>query len=214
MDYHSKSQGDLVVIRTSTTFSSTRKPIKCLHDGCRKSVAIHALLDHFKHDHITIPNFRITKNQPLRLSFDVSLVEYDRTFCMAVIHLCESNTIDVTRSRSSQSVINACKMLSKEVPSSNFWLVMSGSNSHSKKLSTYAIIWLYCNDPQQYWCTIELSSKNDRTSISSFSSTVNLHDSSNTEDIVKSMNCLYITRGTFFAMLQDDEKVNLRITVH
>lgn len=171
-------------------------------------------MDHFKHDHRTIPNYRVTKNQQLHLSFDVSLVEYDRTFCMAIIHFCESNTIDVTRSRSSQSVINTCKMLSREVPSNNFWLIMSGSQSHYRNLSTFAIFWLYCNEPQKYWCTMELSSKHDGTSISSFCKTVNLHEGGNIDHIVKSMNCLYITRGTFFAMLQDDDKVNLRITVH
>ncbi|CAH1375225.1 hypothetical protein MTP99_016675 [Tenebrio molitor] len=214
-----KSQGDgftpksLRMLRSVSATTMSRRPLTCLHDGCKKSVAVSSLVSHFKHDHGAVPCFGIEKGRELRLLFDVSLVEHDRTFCLAMITVYEFNNIDVVRSKSSQSVINTCSKLSGRVPINTFWLMMSGSTEY-KKSGSYVVYWLYSNSEDRFWCTMELSSKNDKVSVSSFCSAVGLHESRTVEEVARNMNCLFVSHGSFVALLSEGDKINLRITLH
>ncbi|XP_063920303.1 uncharacterized protein LOC135135213 [Zophobas morio] len=207
------SQKNSRMSRCVSATAMSRRPLTCLHDGCRKSVAVSSLVSHFKHDHGAVPCFGIERGRELRLVFDVSLVEHERTFCLALITAYEFSNIDVVRSRSSQSVINTCNRLSGKVPLNTFWLMMSGSTDHRKN-NSYVVFWLYSNSEDRYWCTIELSSKNDKISVSSFCNAVGLHESRTVEEVAKNMNCLFVSHGSFVALLGEGDKINLRITIH
>ncbi|RZC33936.1 hypothetical protein BDFB_011791 [Asbolus verrucosus] len=212
--YQEKNQGDgFKSMRSVSVTTMSKRPLTCLHDGCKKSVAVSSLVSHFKHDHGAVPCFGVEKGKELSLLFDVLLVEHDKTFCLAMITVYESNQIDVVRSKSSQSVINTCSKLSGRVPLNTFWLMMSGSTDH-RKTTSYAIYWLYSNSEDRYWCTMELSSKNDRISVSSFCSVVGLHESRTVEEVARNMNCLFVSHGSFIALLEEGDKINLRITLH
>ncbi|XP_044271630.1 uncharacterized protein LOC123015767 [Tribolium madens] len=211
-----KNQGDglkSLKMRSMSATTMSKRPLTCLHDGCRKSVAVSSLVSHFKHDHPAVPCFGIERGRELKMLFDISLVEHNRTFCLSMITVYEFNKIDVVRSKSSQSVINTCSKLSGRVPLNTFWLMMSGSSEYRKD-NFYVLFWLYSNCEDRFWYTIELSSKNDRISDSSFCSAVGLHESRTVEDVARSMNCLFVNYGSFIALLEEGDKINLRITVH
>lgn len=193
--------------------SQSRMPIKCPHKPCEKMVAISSFVTHFKHEHQDLPKYNIQRGKELWLPSDISEIEYNSHYCTAMITVYEINKIDVQMSRSSQSVIKTCSKFSQQVPACSFWLMVSGSPERSSN-KAYALYWLFCTSDENYQCTIELSSKNDSVSYSTYCGINNLPQKYTFNSIAENLSCLVLSHASLEALLTEGPEVNLRVTIH
>ncbi|KAJ8983819.1 hypothetical protein NQ317_008945 [Molorchus minor] len=196
-------------IRTHGIASTSKLPIKCPHNPCSKMVAVSSFVSHFKHEHAEIPKYNIERGKELCIPCNVSVVEHGINYCIAMITVYEINKIDVKKSRSSQSVIKTCSKFCQQVPINSFWLMATGSVER-KSYCSYALFWLFTTADENYQSTIEMSSKHDSLSLSTYCGVKNV----NFANIVESLNCLLVSKASFGAILKEGPEVNLRITVH
>ncbi|KAG5888585.1 hypothetical protein JTB14_029881 [Gonioctena quinquepunctata] len=130
-------------------------------------VATSAFVTHFKHEHPDITKYYVERGKELCIHCDMSLVEHNSHFCLAMITVYEINKIDVKKSKSTQSVIKTCGKFSQQVPINSFWLMVSGSTEKRPNQSC-ALYWLFSTSDDHYQSTIELSSKYDSLSFSTY----------------------------------------------
>ncbi|XP_023018267.1 uncharacterized protein [Leptinotarsa decemlineata] len=197
---------------TQTVSSQSRIPIKCPHKPCKKMVATSAFVTHFKYEHPDIIKYYVERGKELCIPCNMFMVEHNAHFCLAMITVYEINKIDVRKSKSSQSVIKTCGRFSQQVPISSFWLMVTGSIEKKPNLSC-ALYWLFSTSDDRYQSTIELSSKYDSISFSTFCG-INTSQKFKFSHIAENLNCLIISRASICALLKEGPDVNLRITVH
>lgn len=188
-------------------------PIKCPHKFCKKVVAPSTFVTHFKHEHSTIPKYSVERGKELCIPCDVSIIEHYSNFCLAMITVYEFNKIDVKHSHSSQSVIKTCGKFSQQVPIDSFWLMVTGSSERKPNVSS-AIYWMFCPSEERYQITIELCSKHDSISLSTFCEVHNSCQKLKFNDIASCLHCLLVSQASFGALLQEGPELNLRITIH
>lgn len=193
--------------------SQSRMPIKCPHKPCEKMVAISSFVTHFKHEHQDLPKYNIQRGKELWIPCDISEIEYNSQFCKAMITVYEINKIDVQMSKSSQSVIKTCSKFSQQVPACSFCLMVSGSQERNSNIA-YALYWLFCTSDQDYQCTIELSSKYDSLSYSTYCGINNSPQKYTFNGIAENLSCLVLSHASLEALLREGPEVNLRITIH
>lgn len=191
----------------------SKMPLKCPHKPCKKMVAISSFVSHFKHEHQDIPKYTIQRGKELWLSCDISDIEYNEQYCIAMITVYEINKIDVQLSRSSQSVIKTCGKFTQQVPVSSFWLMVSGSLEKNPNVA-YALYWLFTTSEEHYQSTIELSSKNDSVSFSTYSGINNNPQHNTFNDVAGNLSCLILSQASLGALLKEGPEINLRITIH
>ncbi|XP_050304265.1 uncharacterized protein LOC126741862 [Anthonomus grandis grandis] len=195
-----------------STVMISRKPIRCPHKMCNKPVALSQFVSHFKCEHKDVPNFGVERGEPFRLSLDVSLIEYDNPFCMAMMNVYEINRVNYLRNpeKTDKAIINTCNKFCQTVPISTFWLLMAGSE---KGNSSYGEFWLYTNSEEVHRCTLELSSSEDTFSLTSFCQVCNAINE-NFLDIQGRMHRLMVAKESLVAMLKEAPVLNLGVTVH
>lgn len=191
-------------VSLSTSILSSRKPLICPHDLCKKIIAISSFYSHFKYDHPNIPRYPLERGKQLGLPFDVSTLEYNQTKCLGLITL-----YDRYKKTSSTSLTQAYPKISVDT----FWIMMSGSQEEIQT-HAYLLIWLFTNTDEYYNCTIEVCAENNAVSYSTFCSVNDIHDSQNISEIAKRLNCLYLTYGSVKNLLQHGLGMQLRISIH
>lgn len=175
-------------------------------------VASSAFVTHFHHEHQDLPKYNTELGKELCMPFDVTSIEYDSRYCIAIIYVYEKNTIDINYSRSSRSVINTCTKFSGKIPVNTFWLMVSGSPKNDTSLA-YACLWLFNATEEKYRCTIELSSRHDSTCFST-QCEISTIPHQNLNDVVVNLNCLLLSRESLTNLLREGPSLNLRVTVH
>lgn len=110
-------------------------------------------------------------------------------------------------------VVNACNKLNARVPLDTFWLLVSGSKFEDA-YRAYALFWLFVCNSAAYRCTLEAASAEDRTSCSILCGVNGSNDGQEVEDVARRLNCLYLTKGSMVAILEDGPDFILGITVH
>ncbi|CAG9858778.1 unnamed protein product [Phyllotreta striolata] len=198
---------------TSSHNLASKMPIKCPHKLCKKIVAPSTFVTHFKHEHSTTPKYTVERNKEICLPCDVSIIEYQNNFCLAMITVYEFNKIDVKKSQSSQSVIKTCGKFSQQVPIDSFWLMVTGP-PHRKPNISSAIFWLFCPSEERYRCTLELCSKYDSISLSTYCEVHSSCQRLKFNDIAACLHCLLVSTASLGALLQEGPELNLRITIH
>ncbi|KAJ8920229.1 hypothetical protein NQ315_011890 [Exocentrus adspersus] len=206
------TQSKLCAMQNQNGFSISKTPIKCPHNPCNRMVTLSSFVTHFKHEHADIPRYNVERGKELCMPCDVSVVEHNQSHCLAMITVYEINKIDVNKSRSSQSVIKTCSKFCQQVPINSFWLMVTGSAERRPHCS-YAIYWLFTISDENYQSTIELSSKKDSVSLSTFCS-INKNKCDNFLNIAENLNCLIVSRASLGAVLKEGAAVNLRVTIH
>ncbi|KAL1492115.1 hypothetical protein ABEB36_012605 [Hypothenemus hampei] len=191
--------------------SSSKRPFQCPHKPCHKTVAIAQLVNHFKSEHKDVLNFSMERGKELLIPCDVTLIEHNFSFCLAMITIYEINRIDFLKRGSSESIVRTCNKFCQKVPISTFWLMVSGS-SDRKSTSAYCLFWLFTNSEDLHKCTLELSSKEDSISLSSFCEVSKVLEKD--FGIFKKLQGLIVTRSSLRALLRDGISLNLRVTVH
>lgn len=210
--------------RSQVVLPPIQKPMQCPHKTCGKMVTSSAFVNHFKRDHGDVPKIKVGRGEDLIINFDASWIEHKIDHCIAMITVYEVNKIEVTQSRSSQSVIETCQRFNRKLPIDTFWLMVSGllisTNNHSPPdLCAYSAIWMFTSSENHYRCTIELASKSDRSSISTF---CNIQKCSNYYKnagnaftfLSENMNCMLFCESTIIGLLNDGPELNLRIVIH
>lgn len=193
--------------------SQSRMPLKCPHKPCKKMVALSSFVTHFKHEHQDIPKYTIQRGKELWLPCNSSEIEHNSQYCLAMITVYENNRIDVQMSKSSQSVIKTCSKFTQQVPISSFWLMVSGSSEKNPN-AAYALYWLLTTSEEHYQSTIELSSKNDAISFSTYCGVSNSPQNNTFNDIAENLSCLILSHASLGALLKEGPEINLRITIH
>lgn len=214
LDYIS-SEVDYAQVKDHRLKSSlqSRVPLRCPHKPCKRMVAISSFVTHFKHEHQDIPKYTIQRGKELWVSCDISEIEYNAEFCLAMITVYEINKIDVQMSKSSQSVIKTCSKFSQQVPLCPFWLMVSGSLERNPNVA-YALYWLFTTSDEDYQCTIELSSKNDSVSFSTYCAVCNTPQNSSFSCVAENLKCLILSQASLGALLKEGPEINLRISIH
>lgn len=191
----------------------SKVPIRCPHRTCGKMVAISSFVTHFKHEHYRIPKYIIIRGTELCIPCDISVIEHNSHYCLAMITVYEINEIDVKESKSSKGVINTCSKFSQQIPINSFWLMVSGS-SEKRPIYSYACCWLFTISEENYYNTIELSSKYDSISFSTFCGVnISLQNKKFT-DIVENLDSLIVSHASIRSLLREGPQLNLRITIH
>lgn len=190
----------------------SKKPVKCPHDPCKKYVAISSFLNHFKHEHGDIPRYSIDRGKQLVIPCDASVIEHNLTLCVGIITVYDVAKLEAG-SKAPHGLVNTCNKLKTRVPLDTFWLLVSGS-PQEHPYSSYVLYWLFVCNANPYHCTLEMASADDRTSASIFCGINGSGDSQEIEDVAKSLNCLYLTRGSMMAILEDGPEIRLGVTIH
>lgn len=196
----------------SCVLPQSKKPLRCPHDPCGKTVAVSSFLTHFRHEHPQIQRYNVDRGKQLVIPCDASMIEHNVTFCIALIAVYDTTSIKPSP-KANSNLTNACNKLSTKVPFNTFWLLVSGS-AEEKASSAYAMYWLFTCNCQSYSCTLEMASANDSTSSSCFCNVNGAQDSQKIEDVAHRLNCLYLTKGTLCALLEDGPDVRLGVTIH
>lgn len=134
------------------------------------------------------------------------------TFCIGLITVYDVTKIEAG-ARASHGVANTCKKLKNRVPMDTFWLMVSGSQ-HEHQYSAYVVYWLFVCNNTPYTCTMDLMSARDSVSFSVFSGVNGSGDSQEIEDVANRLNCLFLTKGSVLAALEDGPEIRLGITIH
>ncbi|KAJ8928141.1 hypothetical protein NQ314_019321 [Rhamnusium bicolor] len=206
-------QSNICTIQSSNISSQSKIPIKCPHNPCNKMVAVSSFVTHFKHEHADIPKYNIERGKELCIPCDISLIEHSTSYCIGMITVYEINKIDVKKSKSSQSVIKTCSKFCQQIPICSFWLMSTGS-VEKQPFYSYALYWLFTTSEESYQSTIELSSKHDSITLSTYCGVNNSNKNENFDDIAENLNCLLISKASLGAVLKEGPEINLRITVH
>lgn len=152
------------------------------------------------------------RGKNLSIYCDASVIEHNVTYCIGLITVYDVAKIDVG-SRASTGVVNVCNRLKTRVPLDTFWLLVSGS-PQEHPYSSYVLYWLFVCNNSSYTCTLDLMSANDKVNCSIFCGVNGAGDSQEIEDVAKSLNCLYLTRGSVMALLEDGPEIKLGLTIH
>lgn len=193
--------------------TQSRMPMKCPHHPCKRMVAVSSFVSHFKHEHQHIARYNIQRGKELWMPCDVSDIQYNSQICLAMITAYEINKIDVQMSKSSLSVIKTCSKFSQQVPLCSFWVMVSGSPVKNPNVA-YALYWLFTTSEEEYRCTLELSSKNDTISFSTYCGVSSSSQIKNFDDVAQNLGCLILSHASLGALLKEGPEVNLRITIH
>ncbi|XP_072392627.1 uncharacterized protein [Diabrotica undecimpunctata] len=208
------SQNTLIKTNSQRTLPQQSKvPIKCPHKPCKKVVATSTFVTHFKHEHPNIPKYNVERGKEICLPCDVSSIEHNSNYCIAVITVYEFNKIDIRNSQSSQSVIKTCSKFSQHIPINSFWLMVTGS-PEKKPSQASALFWLFCPCEDHYRSTIELCSKSDSIAFSTYCEVHVTAHNLMYKDIAGELNCLMVSKASLGALLREGPELNLRITVH
>lgn len=194
------------------SFAQSKKPLRCPHDPCKKTVAVSSFLNHFKHEHPQIRRYNVDRGMQLVIPCDASHVEHNVTFCVAMITVYDVNNIKLSP-KALPNVANVYNKLSSKVPLNTFWLLVSGSQEERFSFA-YALYWLFTNNDNNYTCTLEMASENDTVSFSTFCGVNGTNDSQEIPDVAQRLNCLYLTKGSMLALLEDGPELKLGITIH
>lgn len=196
----------------SSVLPQSKKPLRCPHDPCGKTVAVSSFLSHFRHEHPQIQRYNVDRGKQLVIPCDASMIEHNVTFCIALIAVYDPSNIKPSP-KANSNLTNACNKLNTKVPFNTFWLLVSGS-AEEKASSAYAMYWLFTCNSQSYTCTLEMASAKDSTSSSCFCNVNGAQDSQKIEDVAHRLNCLYLTKGTLCALLEDGPDLRLGVTIH
>ncbi|XP_066258182.1 uncharacterized protein [Euwallacea similis] len=189
--------------------SATKRPFKC--PLCHKTVAVAQLVNHFKFEHKQVENCTVERGKELLLSCDVSLIEYNFPHCLAMITVYEINRIDYVNSGSPKSIIKTCSKFRQRIPISTFWLMATGSPQRKNSLAN-CVFRLFTNSDEAHKCTIELGSKHDSVSLSTYCGVSKVLEKDLTN--VNKFQGLVVTKSSFSCLLKEGAVLNLRITVH
>lgn len=210
-----KSGGDSEICTDAKilkSFYHSHRPIVCPHHYCRKTIAVSSFSNHFKYEHAEITRYSMEKNDELLLIVDVRTIEHQNSRCLGIVTIYENNKVDLIRSKSTHSVIKTCSKFCQKIPLDTFWIMLTGSDA--KKPSSYLLLWLFSNTSEKYSCTLELSSKDDNFSVSSFCAVNAIPDDVCSDEIAESLNCLYLTHGQVLGLLDEGCELNLRVIIH
>lgn len=206
------SQKTLHSRQSCYSFAQSKKPLRCPHDPCKKTVAVSSFLNHFKHEHPQIKRYNVDRGMQLVIPCNASHIEHDVTFCLAMITVYDVGNIKLNPN-AVPNVANVCNRLNAKVPINTFWLLVSGSPD-DKFSFAYALYWLFTSNNNNYTCTLEMASANDATSYSTFCGVNGTNDSQEIHDVAQRLNCLYLTKGCLMALLEDGSDLRLGITIH
>lgn len=198
-------------ITSSTTNLLSKKPIVCPHGHCHKVVTISSFFQHFKHDHSEIPNFIAERGKELHLMHDVRIIEFDTTYCMAIIKVYEVYNVIVNSS--SKQLTTLAERLNQKVPLATFWLMVSGS-SEEKKSKSFVLYWLMTNSDEHFSCTMEMSSMQENICNSTVCPVNGILDSHKIDDVAHRLNCLNLCYASLHNLLGEGSKLHLRVTIH
>ncbi|XP_019771629.2 uncharacterized protein LOC125504626 [Dendroctonus ponderosae] len=192
--------------------SASKRPFRCPHKPCHKTVAVAQFVNHFKSEHNDVSNWTVERGKELLLPCDISLIEYNFHFCLSMITVYEVNRIDYLKVGGSESIVRTCNKFCQKIPISTFWLMASGSDE-SKPMSSCCFFWLFTNSEESHRCTLELSSKDDSVSLSAFCGVSKVLDK-DFANVKHRLQGLVVTRSSLRAMLKEGAVLNLRVTVH
>lgn len=207
-----KSSQKTLHCQSCFSFAQSKKPLRCPHDPCKKTVAVSSFLNHFKHEHPNIQRYNVDRGMQLVIPCNASHIEHDVTFCLAMITVYDVGSIKLS-SKTAPHLANVCNRLNTKVPINTFWLLVSGSPEEKFSLA-YALYWLFTSNNNDYTCTLEMASANDTTSYSTFCCVNGTNESQEIVDVAQRLNCLYLTKGSMMALLQDGSDLRLGITIH
>ncbi|XP_017769582.1 PREDICTED: uncharacterized protein LOC108557543 [Nicrophorus vespilloides] len=187
----------------------SRKPLKCPHDPCNKIIAVSSFQTHFKYEHCDFERFDAERGKELRLNFNPTIIEHDKTICLGIIRLHDGNC---NSGCSGGSITKIARKFNRKQEVDTFWVMVSGSPDDRPE-HAYAVVWLFSNNGQFYNCTIELSSVHDVMTVTTLCGVNAMHESQSIADITLRLNCLFLTHGTIASMLGYSPKLKLRITI-
>lgn len=191
---------------------TSKRPFRCPHKPCHKTVALAQFVNHFKSEHKDIPTCAVERGKELLLPCDVSLIEYNVHFCLAMITVYEINRVDYLKAGGSQSIVRTCNKFCQKIPINTFWLMVTGSYE-KRPNSAYCIFWLFTNSDESYKCTIELGSRNDSVSLSTYCAVTNAVDK-DFLNVKNKLHGLIVTKSSLRFILKEGALLNLRVIVH
>ncbi|CAH0554349.1 unnamed protein product [Brassicogethes aeneus] len=203
-------------IRSETfLLAQSKKPLQCPHSHCNKTIAVSAFANHFRYEHKDIKTITSERGKVTTISVDaaaIEKIEHGVDVCVAMITIYERNKIDLTKSKSSRSVLRTCNKFQQSVPVDTFWVMVSGSEERNEHLS-YVFYWVFTNTDDSYRCTIELASKKDTINVSTFCY-VNSTTKETFSNLPENVNCLILGHNVYTALLKEGVDVKLRVTIH
>lgn len=192
----------------SSASLSSKKPLNCPHDPCKKIIAISSFYSHFQYDHPEISRHSLERGKQLSIPFVMAVLEHNKTTCLGLI-----TVYDKFKKKPVAPFNTSLSSHNHKIPVNTFWIMLSGSPEEMEG-SAYLLIWLFTNNDDYYNCTIELAAENDHVSYSTFCGVNDMHDSQNIPEIAQRLNCLYLSYGSARNVLQYGLDTRLRIMIH
>ncbi|KAF7285732.1 uncharacterized protein LOC143190945 [Rhynchophorus ferrugineus] len=190
----------------------SKRPLKCPHHLCRKTVAVAQFVNHFRLEHNDVEIISAEKGKEVVLFFNVTRIVHGQHICLSMLTVYEVNQIDL-QTFSSVSVAKTFNKFSQKVPVDTFWLMVTGSKETKTNMS-YCVFWLFTNSDDIHHCTLELGSQRDSMSLSTVCAVSSAIDSKDFSSVLRNLRCLLVTKVTLKAMLREGILLNLRVTVH
>lgn len=195
------------------TPSSTKRPFRCPHKPCHKTVAVAQFVNHFKSEHKDVPHYPVERDRELLLSCNVTHIEYNFHFCLAMITVYEVNRVDYLKKGSSESVIRTCSKFCQKIPIGTFWLMVSAFSEPHSTTVHQCLFWLFTNSEEVHKCTIELASAEDTVSLSTYCRVSRVLDN-DFANIKRKLQGLIVTKSSLKSLLREGELLNVRIIIH
>ncbi|CAG9772656.1 unnamed protein product [Ceutorhynchus assimilis] len=192
--------------RKSIFTSVSKKPFKCPHGPCNKTVSLSQYLTHFKVEHKKIKCYEIERNDVLLMPFNVASIINSCNICLAMIKLYEMNVTDVS----------PCGSSTGKVHTESFWLMVTGIPKKKSANCSYCVIWLFTSSEDSYNCTLELGTEDDSMTFSTFGKVANAFDRDciDIAHIKDRIHSLVLTKKSLLNMLNTGLALNLQLTVH
>lgn len=196
----------------STMSVSSKQPMHCPHDPCRKIVTASSLEGHFTYEHCFTPKYTLERGKELQIILDPSILEYGKTFCLGVITY-DKKKSSVNPSESSTLNHTVNKSSARGVTTEKFWIMVS-SFSEKKKLLSYVLFWLFINKDHHYQCRLELTSTKDIMCYSVLCSVhmINVRNVG-VEEVHTKMTCLHVPCGGIENQLLLGPKLTFTIAI-